>query len=291
MAAIQISELINKSPKYNGVISYLIRLYYKIRCYSTQSFIFVATTGRSGTMTLVDLLNNIPHCKAEHEPYPAMFNDILKEKSLGNESVINKVYWRVKSVNIRRTACGYRHYLESNHMFIKTYIEYAVKDFGEKIRVIHIARDPIKVANSIYALQDFPGTVEGNKWWLDYTATNNLIYIPEYLDNDAEFKHPFYKGLWYWYEIEARIEYWKEKLPQINFIKFNTEDFNDSSKVSALLTTLGIEFDPESLVTKINIQSNTRPHQKISGTIPIEQASVMHDRFVKLLANLKTKQR
>jgi len=289
MTTHSISELIDKSLKYNSTLCYLVRQYYKFRCRSTRNFIFVATTGRSGTMTLVDLLNNITRCKAEHEPYPAMFNEVLKEKSLGNEEYVKNVYWRVKSINLWRAATGFRHYLESNHMFIKTYIEYAAEDFGKKIQVIHLVRDPIKVANSIYALQDFPGTIEGNKWWLDYTATNNLIYIPEYLDNDTEFKHPFYKGLWYWYEIEARIKYWKEKLPQINFIKFNTEDFNAPSKVFALLTTLGIEFDPESLVTKIDIQSNTRPHQKVSGTIPIEQANVMHDRFVKLLADLKTK--
>lgn len=281
------SHPIVKYLKYNSLISFLARQYYKrLNINRLENIIFIATTGRSGTKTLVDIMNVIPHCKAEHEPYPAMFDDALKAKSYGNEKYVRDLYWHIKSINLWRSVSGFRHYLESNHMFIKTYIEYAVQDFKHKAIVIHLIRDPIKVANSIYALQDFPGTEEGNKWWLDYKANNNFIKIANYLDNDPEFKHPFYKGLWYWYEIEERIKYWRKKLPHVRFLDFYTEDFNDRNKTFKLLCDLNIEFDEKALTECINTRSNTRPHQKQSEPLSEIKATQMHNEFIKLLKKL-----
>jgi hypothetical protein len=265
------------------VISSLARRYFQFRNKKLKKIFFLATTGRSGTATLVDILNHLPNCKAEHEPYPAMFNDVLRAKSSGNENYVKNEYWQVKSINLYRAAAGYEYYLESNHMFIKTYIEYAVQDFKEKIVIIHLVRDPIKVANSIYSLQDYPGTIEGNRWWLDYTAPGNFIKIADILDNDSEFEHPFYKGLWYWYEMERRIAYWKEKLPNVQFIKFLTEDFNIQEKVFQLLIDLGISFDEKQLASKVATQSNTRLHQKIVEPLPMLQAEEMHMKFKSLI--------
>jgi len=279
------TTLIN-AIKYNAVTSFLFRHYYRFRCQSLKNIIFVATTGRSGTMTLVDIFNHIPDCKAEHEPYPAMFDEILAAKSSGNEALVKNTYWHIKSANLWRAALGCKHYFESNHMFIKTYIEYAVEDFSDKIIILHLVRDPVKVANSIYALQDFPGTEEGNKWWLDYSTATNLISIADTLDNDSEFQHPFYKGLWYWYEIEARVEHWRKRLPQVRFIDFKTEDFNDQNKTFTLLKDLDIDFNAELLATQINTHSNTRPHQKLAEPLPLDQANRMHEKFKSLLARL-----
>lgn len=271
--------------KYNSLSSFLVKRYYQLRYNTSPQMIFVATTGRSGTMTLVDIFNNIPNCKAEHEPYPGMFDEVLKAKSSGNESFVHNLYWKVKSVNLWRSAAGYKHYFESNHLFIKTYIEYAVEDFGKKLTIIHLVRDPVKVANSIYALQDFPGTTEGNKWWLDYKASNNFINITHDLDTHPEFKHPFYKGLWYWYEIEARVKHWKQRLPNVHFINFKTEDFNDQQKTFQLLTDLNIDFDSQLLTKQISTQSNTRPHQKISQPLELEIAKKKHEQFKKFLTD------
>jgi hypothetical protein len=269
--------------KYHPIISDQVRRYYRFRCRNLKKMVFVATTGRSGTMTLGDIFNAIPGCKAEHEPYPAMIDDVLAAKSSGNEGYVKDMYWRVKSINLWRAAAGYQFYFESNHMFVKTYIEYAVEDFGDRTLVIHLVRDPAKVANSIYALQDFPGTIEGNKWWLDYRAENNLLAIPDILDHDEEFKHPFYKGLWYWYEMEARIASWKRKLPRVTFLHFRTEDFNDHSRTCALLKEIGVDFDPDLVAARISTKSNTRPEQKIAEPLPSSEAEERHQRFRQFL--------
>jgi hypothetical protein len=270
--------------KYHPLTVAICKAYYQWRCRNLQKIIFVATTGRSGTMTLAEVFNHIPGCHAEHEPYPTMSEDILKAKTAGDEAVVRAEYWQKKAINLRRGAAGYAFYCEANHLFIKTYIEYALADFGDKLAVIHLIRDPVKVANSIYALQDFPGTEEGNKWWLDYTAAGNHIPIAEVLDNDPEFKHPFYKGLWYWYEMEARIAHWRQALPNVQFVEFQTEDFNDPQKTCRLLRELGVVFDEAALLTKISAPANTREHQKVSHPLPMEQAIAMNAQFQRFLA-------
>ncbi|MDD5271582.1 MAG: hypothetical protein PHU14_02570 [Methylovulum sp.] len=276
-----------KSIKYHPLTVALFKAYYQFRCRKLKKIIFVATTGRSGTMTLTNIFNAIPGaCHAEHEPYPIMFDDVLKAKAAGDEAYVRNEYWRKKAINLRRAAAGYDFYCEANHLFIKTYIEYAVEDFGDKVAVIHLVRDPVKVANSIYALQDYPGTQAGNQWWLDYTAGGNHIRIADWLDNDPEFKHPFYKALWYWYEVEARIAHWRRALPHILFVDFYTEDFNDPQKTFALLKDLGIAFDEAALTTEINTQANTREHQKTFNPLPIDQAIAMNGQFKQLLTGL-----
>jgi hypothetical protein len=220
---------------------------------------------------------------AEHEPYPAMHDNVLHAKSYGDEAFVKKIYGQVKSINLKRSASGLRYYLEANHLFIKVYIEQVYKDFGEKMAVIHLVRDPVKVANSIYALQDFPGTEEGNRWWLDYKAPTNLISIEKLLDEDAKFNHPFFKALWYWYELEARVIYWKERLPNLTFVDFRTEDLNNKEKLFALLNQLGIDFDEEVILTKINTKAHARQHQKVASPLPEDEAEEMHCDFRNLL--------
>ena len=54
------------SLKYNPFSSCLMRQYYRFRSHSLKQIVFVATTGRSGTMSLVDIFNHIPHVNFRH---------------------------------------------------------------------------------------------------------------------------------------------------------------------------------------------------------------------------------
>lgn len=268
---------------YNKQAATVVNRYYDLKLRKLKSLIFVATTGRSGTLTLVDIFNQLENCVALHEPYPAMHDNILHAAAYGNESAVEEFYKIRKSVNIRREAIGKEYYLEANHLFIKTFIEYAVEDFGDKIKVLHLVRNPTKVANSIYALQDQPGTIEGNRWWLDYRAPTNLISIADALDNDSEFKHPYYKALWYWFETESRVAAWQKKLPNIPFIFFKTESFNDTAKLATLFKQLDIPVPDNFVENVVNLRSHARSHQKKVPPLPDEQTQKMLHNFISFL--------
>lgn len=274
---------LTKKLKYHPLTTTLYKFLLNQSCRKLDKIIFTATTGRSGTLTLIDLFNAIPGCYSEHEPYPAMHDDILHAMSYNNPDYARNIYERVKAINLRRSAAGNRYYLEANHLFIKTYAKSAIEDFGKKAAIIHLVRDPVQVANSIYALQDFPGTTQGNAWWLDHNAPTNHIKIPEILNNDPEFQHPFYKGLWYWYELETRVAYWRIELPNVPFFDIRTEDLNVPEKVYSLLDNIGIQYNKEKLRPLIGIRKHGRSNQKIVKPLEKELAKNMHEKFRQLL--------
>ena len=272
------------SFKHNRVIAYLANRYYDLRSRRLEKLIFVATTGRSGTLTMAKLFEAVPGCMALHEPYPAMKNKVLTAASNGDNAYVDHVYRTVKSVNIRRSASGHRYYLEANHLFIKTFIKQVVEDFGDKVSIVHLVRSPLSVANSIYRLQDYPGTEEGNHWWLDYRAPTNRIRIGPILDNDPEFSHPFYKALWYWFEVEVRIAEWKEKLSEVPFIRFETEWFNDRDKTFELLRKLHIEFKEDNILKRIKKKEHRREQSKRVAGFSQEELFLKFERFKAMLA-------
>jgi len=257
------------------------RWYCAVRARTVERLIFTATTGRSGTLTLSKIFAGIPDCCAVHEPAPVMNNEVLRAASFGEERELDRFY-RSKLLTIMRAAAGHRYYLEANHLFIKTFIGHAAREFGNRLSVIHLVRRPIEVAMSIYRLQVQPGTGSGNRWWLDYRAPLNRLRIADVLDGD-EFSHPFYKGLWYWFEIEARVDEWRRRLPAVPFVRFDTAWLSDTERLFALATALGVAVDKQRIESLIGVKENEKAKEKLLAPLPPEDANRMFEQFVALL--------
>jgi hypothetical protein len=271
--------------KHNLAVAPLARLGFRLMTRRLEKVVFTATTGRSGTKTLASLLSTVQDCIALHEPYPIMCGPVLKAATYGNTAAADKVYWRIKSVNILRAAVGHRYYVEANHCFIKSFIQQAIEDFGERLAVIHLVRPAIEVAMSIFRLQEYPGTDIGNAWWLDYRAPTNLIQIADLIDCDAEFSHPFYKALWYWHEVEMRISAWRKKMPGLKVVRFETNWFNHKEKIIELLDQLGIDYEKSRIEPMAGLKENIREDQKRIAALPNDHAQHMLSLFQELLAH------
>lgn len=276
------------SLKYNPVTVGLTKLVLDLKNRSLESVIFVATTGRSGSETLHKVFSSIGQCASTHEPYPIMNNDLMILRNEGDDTLAQNTYNAIKSVNIRRAALGKKYYIETNHMFIKSFIDYAAKDFPDKLKVIHLYRNPVDVALSILSLNNYPncypGTETGNNWYLDYHAAENLIKITDILDNNADFSHTFYKCLWYWFEIEARVKFWKEKLPHIPFYDFNIANLKKEDKFISLLNQLNLEFDVQKIKNTLNTKSNRKTLHK-TNSLDRDSAIMMKEQFEKILVD------
>jgi hypothetical protein len=244
-----------------------------------KSFIFTATTGRSGTMTLSELFATLPRCAAFHEPHPSMNGDVLIAASNGDSAFVDRIYERVKSINILRAAIGQRHYLEANHLFVKTFIGHAAAQFGDRMAVVHLIRSPVEVAMSIYGLQNIPGSDAGNIWWGDYRAPTNVLQMADQLEGDAELSHPYYRALWYWYECELRFAAWRSRLPALRVVRFETPWFNDEGKIRALLDELNVEFGSANIASFVGRRLHTKDAHKTGPFLPRLEAERMHERF------------
>jgi hypothetical protein len=268
-----------RALKYSAPAAALARCYYALRTRTVERLIFTATTGRSGTLTLTRIFAGIPGCRALHEPHPVMNDAALRAASYGDNDALDRLY-RTKSINILRAAAGYRYYLEANHLFIKSFVAHASRDFGNRLAVIHLVRPPLEVASSIYRLHRQPGTESGNRWWLDYRAPLNRIRIADALE--GEFSHPFYKGLWYWFEIETRVQEWRQRLVHVPFVRFETDWFNQPHRLATLTRELGIVVDRRQIDSLVGVKEHTREHLKIAPLQP-DEAQRMFEQFVALL--------
>jgi hypothetical protein len=272
--------------KHNRAVAGAALQLLKLRTRKLERAIFTATTGRSGTLTLSRIFSTVRGCISLHEAHPVMNGAVLRAASYGDTALVNRVYRRVKSVNIRRAAVGQRYYFEANHLFIKAFAHNAVEDFGDRIAVVHLVRPAVEVATSIYSLRDYPGTDRGNYWWLDFRAPTNRISIADLLESDPEFSHPFYKALWYWHEVEARIAAFRLEMPTVRFVRLQTEWLNDPLRMCDLLEDLGVEYDTAVIEAMIGIKEHTKDDQKIGSALPAEVAEEMASRFRKLLERL-----
>jgi hypothetical protein len=261
----------------------LARKYFQYRSRNLQKVIFTATTGRSGTKSLAKLFSMVPECVAFHEPYPIMNGPVLKAANYGDHATVDRVYRQVKSVNILRSAVGYRYYVESNHLFVKTFFRNAVEEFGARIAVIHLVRSPVEVAMSIYCLDEPSGTENADYWWLDHRAPTNVVQIADALDSDV-WSHPFYKALWYWYEVESRFDVWRSKYPALEVVRFETDWINERPRVLRLLEDLGIPSQRVRAESLVSPKTHERAHHKSLAPFPLEEAERMHIQFQTLLA-------
>ena len=269
--------------KHNDVTAYLARKYFDYRARNLEKLIFTATTGRSGTLSLARIFSAIPGCLSLHEPDPIMNGKALEAASYGAVNYVNRIYRVRKSVVIRRNAVGYRYYLESNHQFIKTFAQQVVDDFKDRVHVIHLVRSPLEVAMSIYRLQDYPGTEVGNFWWLDYRAPLNHIKIADLLDSHREFSHPFYKALWYWFEIEERIASWRKSMPSVPFVRFETNWFDKTERIFELLNRLKIDYEKPAIEAMTGTKEHSREQHKILPPLAQRDAERMLSLFEEAL--------
>lgn len=270
--------------KHNPVSRALLESALRFRCRSTRAFVFVANPGRSGSKTLSDMLTGIPGIAAFHEPTPNMTFE--PDQGVDQDARLRRLFYEKKIFYILRAAAGCTHYVETNHLFIKTFADYAIDYFGERVHVIHLRRDVISVALSFHRLGDIPGVATlALRYMLHPADPRNLVDAGMILRPDPGFEHPFFRSLWYWYEIEARIERARARYPGVRWHSFSTGQLNDQGAVRSLCRELGIAAHVEEIVARVGLKSNLRTTQKEVATAQVgdvtrEQAVEMNARLL-----------
>lgn len=247
--------------KYSTPVVESYRAIQLVLCRKVEAYVFVATTGRSGSQTLSAVFEAADDAVSLHEPYPIMYSD--HPPSVEKEGHFRRLFLSRKRINIRRAAAGYRYYVETNHQFIKSFCGQAIEEFGDRIRVIHLHRDPVSVATSLLAIGSIPGkTPTGRLYLLDPAAEDNTLRIPDLLYGDPRFSHDIFKCLWYCYETEARIEDARRRYPYVRWHFLRTEQLNDATALRNLFDRLSVSYSPHRLVSLAGMRLNPKTEQK-----------------------------
>ena len=264
------------------------RLAFQERCAEVDHYTFVATTGRSGSQKLTQIISCVPGYVSLHEPEPVMNGTMMIRKNRGTDGAARRCFHSRKLLAIYR-ACAEgnaRYYVETNHMFIKSFSDYAIQHFGAKIRVVHLIRDPQETAHSIYQLGEIPGDPEGNHWYLDPGITQNHIRLTDEFWEYPEFQHPYYRCLWYVFEIQARVESLKREHPSVPIFRMETPELSQPDSIHSLSQFLGVAVEEEALEKCLTQRANQQQENKQKANMPKLSATElksMTNRFVTFL--------
>ena len=265
--------------KHNPLTVYTLNKILDFRCRNVKAYIFIATTGRSGTATLSKIFTAVDNAVCLHEPSPVMFNDYPP----GTDRVpyFKDKFYKLKRIYINTAAAGHSYYVEANHQFVKNFIDLAVECFDDRLRVIHLVRDPVSVGSSFYQVNSIPGeTATAKLYMIDPRERTNLINISNLLYETDEFKHDLYKCIWYWYEVETRVKMAKQKHPNTVFYKLETDDLNNKDILLDMFNKLGIHVNLEKFYPLIGLKANTRLSEK-TKKVDIEECRKMNKKLLK----------
>lgn len=242
--------------KYNRFTAKLVRGLFRLLCGGVDHFVFVATTGRSGSHTLQVLSTAMSNTYACHEDHPILNKQAMIEFNQLSDERMKLEFNSRKLLKIILHVLGKSNYVETNHMFIKCFADEAYRVFGDRLRVIELSRDSEDVALSIFNSGAIPGSELGNKWYLDPRAPRNVIQIAGDLYGDGRFRDDYYKCLWYWYEIKARTSLFKRQHPCVKIAELATENLNDFDKVRKTFVDLDLQVNDAQLKTLVGTRAN-----------------------------------
>lgn len=274
-------SLISSILKHNPITEILYNQYLSWRTSSVESYIFVACTGRSGSLSMTEIFKAVDGCASFHEPPPKMLS--IPRYDSNKDIYHDRQFKKLKRVYVKRAAIGSRYYFESNHLFIKNMITPAINCFQQKLKIIHLVRDPVSVARSLYNLNDIPGETEiSDYYYLNPRSADNILDIRKMIYGNREFSHNFYKCLWYFYEIEARIEEMKKLHPNHFIFRIKTENLNDVDVLSDMFKALNIPVNSGMLKEVVGIRRNKRKSEKVSN-IEIDECIAMNEKMINYL--------
>jgi hypothetical protein len=274
---------ISNALKHNPLTVYAYNKFLDVRCNGVDSYIFVASTGRTGTVSLAKIFEQINKAASFHEPYPIMLNDYphgaCKKKYF--DSLFNKL----KRIYIKRAAIGNKYYIETNHMFVKNFIHQSIKQFDKKIKIIHLTRDPVSVARSFYQIGSIPGkSKRGKLYLLDPEDADNIIRYPSKIGKNQKFDDDLMRCIWYWYEIEARIQKFKGEYSNVFWYTIKTDYLNDLNKMLEMFDKMEISVDKNILEKIIGIKAHKKMNEK-KAKVNLETIQNLNFAFQNILLN------
>lgn len=198
-----------------------------------KSSVFVLSTGRTGTVFLAGLLDQVSSVISAHEPKPSRILNAWTTAYL--EGKVSDEFMAAVLANKRRGLADTNKdiYVEMNN-FIAGFAEAASEVF-ENASVIHIVRDPRDFITSLTNRGDDEGI---RKFFNKYVP--HWAYVPRGIkkrDLDA-----FTRAAYRWVAINESLSGWGKKNPgRYHLFKFeDILDHNNPHKIDPVLEAIGL---------------------------------------------------
>ncbi len=247
-------------------------------------YIFSINTGRAGSQYLSNILSTAEDVCADHEPEPKMIGDILKlvEGKSYKETYKARIF-KTNTIKNILIASSCSTYIETSHMFIKTFFDVATNVL-QNVKIVFLKRSLVDTLHSFYQLGYFS---DRNKAWKDWMISPYAVTsaIPCLLEENE--KDDIGLSLAYLIDIYARGYRFVEDNPSIPIYHITLEELNDKEKVKELFTNLNI-IPTEATLQQIGGKINIRMEKKKKfGSKEISKEYLL-ERCLSYIEKLKT---
>jgi hypothetical protein len=246
-----------------------------------SKLLFCINSGRAGSHYLQQLLDLSPivasfgeqaptmsgkylHLVNEH-PYSFSYNDRLIK--------VNKINEMIRNLPQNKTI-----YSETNHMFIKTFFDVVMDNFGDKIEIIILRRNLASTLKSFIALDYLGKNTVSYDWMVRSDSPTSA------LKTHIAFKKMDHceRCIAYLLDIEARAQRFKKQYPNIRMHEVRVEELNDIQNVLKLFNNLGITDvlpDNNIIGTAVNTKEMRKRH--FNNNISLEQCAQKCRKYIK----------
>jgi hypothetical protein len=196
-----------------------------------MEIVFTLASGRSGTSFLTGLFAaNIKNCVALHEPLPYLNDLAIGWYDNGEAEKIDELFQQTRHRIDILAESGVTVYLESSHLFLKSYCDIAIK-YYPTMKLIWLIRNPLEVAKSMFNRIDPCGSLSVEN---PYTINPTLPIFQE-LGELTDYQ----KFLVQWIEIQNRAIQFSKRHNK-NYCVVETAQLNDPDVIRRMFCELGI---------------------------------------------------
>jgi hypothetical protein len=253
--------------------------------FKSNPFIFCINTGRAGSDYLAKLLGSANNVLAQHEPDPKMIGHILQLVTSDTyENTYLERFFKVEAIENALKASGKNVYIETSHMFIKTFFDLVANEF-RNVNVIFLNRSLVDTLQSFCELGYFTNF---NDIWPDwmispYAKTAAIeCAIPE------EEQDSIGLAISYLIDIHARALRFKRNYTHIPVIEIELGKLNNIENVIDLFDRLNIK-PTEATRLLVGQKQNARVDRKIEIAANVPNRQYLQQRIVEYLQKLEAK--
>ncbi|MDW3220453.1 MAG: hypothetical protein R8F63_17730 [Acidimicrobiales bacterium] len=233
-----------------------------------QRLIFSANAGRSGSEYLAELLGSSPTADGGHEREPTMTGPWWR-RTLYEDPRLSYADRRVKTDIIRGeldTMLPGRAYVDTSHMFVKTFADVVFDDFPhDLISVVVLRRDPLEVARSYFEL-DFCGI--RSRPWIDWFGVPTAPFAafraePEEITDQFDL---IFSAL---VDFEMRTAALRAVTPAVRWVDAKLDEITTVDGAGELFDALGLR-PPADLEAAVSRRVNVRSRRKSELEQPVD---------------------
>ncbi|HEX7069979.1 MAG TPA: sulfotransferase [Rhodothermales bacterium] len=210
--------------------------------------LFVLSTGRTGTETLMHLLALSPEIDAFHEPNPQLMMERKRARIEvhSDPQKYRRIFAHARSRSLLRSNLRSRVYAETSARL--TFFAPVIADMLPEARFVYIHRHPAEVVRS--------GMRRG--WYVNHPADFARIEPGPAEMSRAEWEalDPFDKICWYWNAYnEFSLDFVRSLAPS-RVLSLNAREVFDGSSVDAIFGMLGVPVPPAADVERVLAQKH-----------------------------------